>query len=173
MHDKTHADANCGQETLGGQRALVVLAPPREQRSEDADVGQGIEHEDKPRAYRCHQNPCDRRSDRTRCIDGDAVQRDGGGRLVGRDELGNDRPPRRQHHRCADPEREGESEQYPYARKLQQGQDAKRAGNDQQIDLDRDQESPAIDDVGQRAGRHGEQHHWKTVGGFDERHQRR
>ena len=130
MHHETHADANRGQEALGRQRALVVLAPPTQQHREDADVGKGVEHEDEPRAHRCDQNARNRRSDCTRCVDGDAVQGYGGGHLIDRDELGNDRPPSGQHHRCADPEGEGESEQHPRAHELQQGQDSKRAGND-------------------------------------------
>ena len=173
VHDEAHADANRAHKALGGQRALVVLAPPPQQHRENADVGDRIEQENKPRTDRRNQNARDGRSNRARCVNGNAVERDGRRHLVGRDELGYDRRPRR-HHQCGtDPEREREPEQHPRGHDVEQRQDPKRTGDDQQIDLDDDQQPSAVDDVGKGSGRERKQHQWKTVRGLDQRHHRR
>ena len=39
VHDETHPDANRTEESLRGQRALAMLAPPSQQYHQDADVG--------------------------------------------------------------------------------------------------------------------------------------
>ena len=55
----------------------------------------------------------------------------------GRNEVRHDRRPGRHHDGGADPEREDEAEQHPRRRQVEQCQDAKRAGDDQQVDLER------------------------------------
>jgi hypothetical protein len=173
VRDEAHADADGAEKALGRQGALFVLAPPSQQCRKNTDVGEGIEHEDEPGTHRRDEDTRDGRSDRARPVNGHAVERDGGRQLIDRNELGDNCRPRRQHQCAAYAECKSESEQDPGRRPFHQGHDPERAGDNQHIDLNGDQQPSAIDDVGKRSGREREQHQRKTVCGLDQRHHRR
>ena len=76
MHHEAHPDPDRAQESFGRQRALVMLAPPANEHCDDAEIRQRVEDEHQPGADGCNQHAGDTRSDRSRRVDGDAVQGD-------------------------------------------------------------------------------------------------
>jgi hypothetical protein len=84
-------------------------------------------------------------------VEGERAEGDGLRELGARDQLGLDRLPRRQRQRRADAEAEREEQERNRRDEVGEGQRGQQRGRHQHPGLGGDQQTAAVDDVGQRA----------------------
>ena len=177
--DVAQAGAHGPIDPFGGQRALEDrVALPLVEDVNHADEGERVEQEGPAGAGIGVNEGRDGQAAESRAesageVESGAVERYGLGKLLARDELGNDGLPCGAVHGRADAEQEGEAEQHPGRDDVEEGEHAEQSDRGEHPGLPEEQQAAAVEDVGGGSGEEAEHHHGQAGRGLHQRDQQR
>ncbi|MNX80688.1 hypothetical protein D3C86_1123530 [compost metagenome] len=164
---EAQAGAEGAEEMLAQWVGGALGALPPDQRGNHEQVAEQVQPVGGGRAERGQQQAAGGGADGTRDVHAERVERHGALQLLHRHQFRHDGLPCWPHHGRADAAGKGHGDQDLDGQRLVPGEQHQRAADHRHAELDDDQEAAPVKDIGQHAGRNGQQEHRQRGGGLD------
>ena len=146
---------------------LARRAPSEDHQSQDA-VGRGVDGEHQPDVDLGDQETGEGGTDGSRQIHAHRAERGGRTHPLVRNDVRNERLPGRHAHRLPTPDQEGEGEEHLRRYLAEGSRRGENPAHHEGAQLDPDEEPPAVEGIGEDAGRQGQQQHRQQAGRLHE-----